>query len=52
MEVFGLEPCRAVGDIKSAIKDAILDGVISNDEQEAYEFMLNKGKELGLKPVK
>lgn len=52
MEVFGLTPCREVGDIKSAIKDAILDGVIRNDEQEAYEFMLKMGEELGLKPVK
>ncbi len=48
METFGIEPCRQVGIIKNAIKDAILDGIISNDYAEAYDFMLEKGKELGL----
>jgi poly(A) polymerase len=52
METFGLKPCREIGDIKSAIKEAILDGVIRNDYEEAYEFMLQKGKEMGLTPVK
>jgi poly(A) polymerase len=51
MEVFGLTPCREVGLIKTAIKDAILDGVIPNEHDSAYQFMLDKGKELGLKPV-
>jgi len=48
METFGIKPCRQVGIIKNAIKDAILDGVIRNDYAEAYDFMLEKGKELGL----
>jgi poly(A) polymerase len=52
METFGLKPCREIGDIKSAIKEAILDGEIRNDYDEAYEFMLKKGKEMGLEPVK
>ncbi|NPA37472.1 MAG: HD domain-containing protein [Chlorobi bacterium] len=52
METFGLKPCREIGDIKSAIKEAILDGVIRNDYDEAYEFMLKKGEEMGLMPVK
>ncbi len=52
MEVFGLTPCREVGDIKSAIKDAILDGIIHNNHQEAYQYMLTKAKELGLTPIK
>jgi poly(A) polymerase len=49
MKTFGLEPCREVGIIKNAIKDAILDGVIGNNYDEAYNLMLAKAKELGLK---
>ena len=48
MYTFELKPCREIGDIKSAIKEAILDGDINNDFDQAYDFMLNKGKELGL----
>lgn len=49
MKTFNLAPCREVGIIKDAIKDAILDGVIHNDYEEAYQFMLAKAEELGLK---
>lgn len=52
MEIFDLKPCKDVGEIKNAIKDAILDGIIRNNYDEAYQFMLKKGEELGLKPVK
>lgn len=52
MDIFALSPCRAVGDIKNAIKDAILDGVIENNYDAAYDLMLKKAKELQLEPVK
>lgn len=50
METFGLKPCKEIGIIKNAIKEAIIDGKIPNDYEPAYRFMLKKGKELGLKP--
>jgi len=52
MESFGIQPSREVGMIKNAIKDAILDGAIKNDYEEAYEFMLTKGEAIGLVLVK
>jgi len=51
MATFGIAPCRAVGEIKNSIKDAILDGEISNDFYDAYRFMVAKAKALGLEPV-
>jgi hypothetical protein len=48
METFNLKPCREIGIIKEAIKEAILDGKIANEYQACYDFMLLKGKELGL----
>lgn len=51
MEIFGLQPCREVGLIKDAIKDAILEGEIHNNFDEAYQLMLKKGAELGLLPL-
>ena len=48
MEVFGLSPSKPVGIIKDALKDAILDGIIPNSKEAAYQFMLDKGKEIGL----
>jgi poly(A) polymerase len=49
MEIFGIKPSKEVGLIKNAIKDAILDGIIGNNREEAYAFMMNKATELGLK---
>ncbi len=51
METFNLKPCKEIGIIKSAIKEAILDGKIHNNYEEAFAFMLETGKELGLEPV-
>lgn len=51
MEAFALPPSQPVGVIKAAIKDAILDGVIRNDHDQAYRFMLEKGREMGLEPA-
>lgn len=51
MSYFGLEPCREVGVIKNTIKEAILEGEIHNDYNEAFALMQKKGAELGLNPA-
>jgi poly(A) polymerase len=48
METLGLPPGREVGILKKAIKDAILDGVIRNDREEARRFMMEKAREMGI----
>ena len=51
MRLFNLEPCREIGCLKSSIKDAILDGVIPNEHDAAFEYMLKKAQAMGLTPV-
>lgn len=51
MRIFGLGPCREVGVLKETMKNAILDGKISNDYEIAYKFMMEKAKKMGLVPV-
>ena len=48
MKTFNITPCKMVGDIKNQIREAILDGVITNDYDQAFEFMLEKAKDLDL----
>lgn len=52
METFGLPPCKDVGIIKTAIREAILDGEIPNEFGQAYNFMIETGKKMGFEPVK
>ena len=52
METFNLKPCREIGIIKETIKEAILEGVIPNDYDAAYQLMLKEGKRLGLEKSK
>lgn len=51
MKTFGLKPSKVVGDIKSEIREAILDGKIRNTEEETYPYMLEIGKAKGLTPI-
>lgn len=50
MKTFGIEPCKEIGVIKNAIKEAILEGEIENNYDSALKYMLELGKKLYLKP--
>jgi putative nucleotidyltransferase with HDIG domain len=52
MEAFNISAGKDVGIIKTQIREAILEGEIKNSKEEAYEYMLEKGKAMGLIPVK
>jgi len=52
IKTFNIKPCKEVGILKNAIKDAILDGEIPNKYENAFQFMLKKGEELGLEITK
>lgn len=52
MDTFGLKPSSEIGEIKAKIKEAILEGEIANNEEEAFAFMLKIAAEMGLKQVK
>ncbi|WP_114778658.1 CCA tRNA nucleotidyltransferase [Botryobacter ruber] len=51
METFGINPSKTVGVLKEMLTEAILEGTVRNEFDEAYAFLLEKGKELGLEQV-
>lgn len=51
MAMFGLKPGREIGALKSAVKDAILDGEIPNEYNAARDFIIKRASKMGLKPV-
>jgi tRNA nucleotidyltransferase (CCA-adding enzyme) len=51
MELFNLKPSREIGTLKEAVKEAILEGEITNDYESALAFVLKKSAKMGLKVV-
>ena len=52
MEIFGISPCKKVGDLKNMIREAILEGEIPNSYAAAHQFMLEKAVTMDLKPIR
>lgn len=51
MRLFDLQPCREIGSLKSALKDAILDGLVPNEHNAALAYLIRRAEEMGLRPV-
>ena len=51
MRLFNLRPCAEIGALKSALKDAILDGVVPNEHDAALAFIVERAKRMGMTPV-
>ena len=51
MKTFNLTPCKEVGIIKNAIREAILEGEIKNNYEEAFDYMLKTAKNMGFPPI-
>jgi poly(A) polymerase len=51
MKIFGLEPCKTIGDLKKIVREAILEGEIENNYEAAYELMVESAAKIGLKPI-
>ena len=52
MEVYGIPPCKEIGELKEYVKNAILDGIIDNTFEEADKYMRVRAEEMGLKAQK
>jgi len=52
METFGLPPSKEVGNLKSIVREAILDGIVANTLDAAYPYLIAEGRKQGLTPVK
>ena len=52
MKIFNIQQGRNIGILKTAIKDAILDGKIRNNKKEAYKFLVKTAEKINLEPVK
>ena len=52
MQTFDIQPSKQVGVIKTAVREAILDGLLPNDFEAGFQRMLEEGAKIGLMPVK
>ena len=52
MQLFNIQAGREIGVLKNALKDAIIDGEVKNNREEALKFIIKKGKEINLTPIK